>query len=66
MDDNANEKQRVILDNDQEEVYENPPDIFFCLCGQMALILGRKIFVFWSYLLFFSRLRFGIFTLEKT
>ncbi len=42
MDDNANDKKRVILDNDQEEVYENPPHIFFCLCGQMALILGKN------------------------
>ncbi|CAF1534120.1 unnamed protein product [Rotaria sp. Silwood1] len=33
-------KKRVILDDDQEEVYENPPHIFYCLCGQMALILG--------------------------
>ena len=40
MDDNLNEKKRVILDNDQEEVYENRPHIFYCLCGQMALILG--------------------------
>ncbi len=44
MDDNANDKKRVILDNDQEEVYENPPHIFYCLCGQMALILGKKKF----------------------
>ena len=42
MDDNANDKKRVILDNDQEEVYENPPHIFYCLCGQMALILGKN------------------------
>ncbi len=41
MDDNPNEKT-VILDNDQEEVYENPPNIFYCLCGQMVLILGRS------------------------
>ena len=40
-DDNANDKKRVILDDDKEEVYENPPDIFYCLCGQMALILGK-------------------------
>ncbi|CAF5093473.1 unnamed protein product [Rotaria sp. Silwood1] len=33
-------KKRVILDDDQEEVHENPPHIFYCLCGQMALILG--------------------------
>lgn len=42
MDDNPNEKKRVILDDAQEEVYENPPHIFYCLCGQMALILGMK------------------------
>jgi hypothetical protein len=42
MDDNPNDKKPVILDNDQEEVYENPPHIFYCLCGQMALILGKN------------------------
>jgi len=42
MDDNANDKKRVILDNDQEEVYENRPHICYCLCGQMALILGKN------------------------
>lgn len=42
MDDNANDKKRVILDDAREEVYENPPHIFYCLCGQMALILGMK------------------------
>jgi hypothetical protein len=39
MDDNPNDKKRVILDNDQEEVYESRPHISYCLCGQMALIL---------------------------
>ena len=42
MDDNPNEKKTVILDDDQEEVYENPPHIFYCLCGQMVLILGKS------------------------
>lgn len=42
MDDNPNEKKRVILDDEKEEVNDNPPHIFYCLCGQMALILGKR------------------------
>lgn len=45
MDDNGNETKRVILDDDKEEVYETSPSIYYCLCGQMALILGKNIFL---------------------
>ena len=66
MDDSANEKKRVILDNDQEEVYENPPHIFYCLCGQMALILGRRSIVMIRSTLLLFRLWLGIFAVETT
>lgn len=65
--DDANEKKRVILDNDQEETYENPPHIFFCLCGQTALILGKQCA--WQMItpsVFRRRLRSGATALAKT
>ena len=67
MDDNPNEKKTVILDDAQEEVYENPPHIFYCLCGQMALILGKtKSFFRNISRTTLSRLWTGIFTIETT
>lgn len=37
-------KNVVITDDDQEECKERPLHIYYCLCGQLTLVLGKFSF----------------------
>ena len=41
----ASAKAVVNTDDDKEEYKEKPLHIYYCLCGQLVLVIGKQFFV---------------------